>query len=259
MGRRLPALRLGPQQGLRHARSSRSPPAPRPLSAASLFLRARPRSRLLGLFGYADPAAARRPLGLTRLVCRPARPSHQSSGRPRFLPVFSAFSVLKSSRELSQQRQLRRNRVIKGLLVGICLGILLVLGGVWFYFTTGRAPVATTDRPLPFEKKIAARSLNAHIRRQTPRESPVPANEPSYLAGAEIYKRDCAVCHGLPGQPPTHIAAGMYPRPPQLFHGGGVSDDPVWETYWKAANGIRLTGMPGFKPRLTETELWQVS
>jgi thiosulfate dehydrogenase len=51
----------------------------------------------------------------------------------------------------------------------------------------------------------------------------------------------------------------MYPPPPQLFHGTGVSDDPASETYWKAENGIRLTGMPGFKGRLTETQIWQVS
>lgn len=31
------------------------------------------------------------------------------------------------------------------------------------------------------------------------------------------------------------------------------------ESYWKAANGIRLSGMPAFKNKLTDTQLWQVS
>jgi mono/diheme cytochrome c family protein len=39
----------------------------------------------------------------------------------------------------------------------------------------------------------------------------------------------------------------------------GVSDDPPGETYWKVANGIRLSGMPAFKGVLTENEMWQVS
>jgi mono/diheme cytochrome c family protein len=39
----------------------------------------------------------------------------------------------------------------------------------------------------------------------------------------------------------------------------GVSDDPSGETYWKAANGIRLTGMPAYKDILSDTQLWQVS
>ena len=51
----------------------------------------------------------------------------------------------------------------------------------------------------------------------------------------------------------------MYPPPPQLFHGHGVTPDPVTETYWKVTNGIRLSGMPGFSPSLSTTQMWQVS
>jgi thiosulfate dehydrogenase len=51
----------------------------------------------------------------------------------------------------------------------------------------------------------------------------------------------------------------MFPKPPQLFHGHGVTDDPPGETYWKTANGIHLTGMPAFKNSLNDNQLWQVS
>ncbi len=149
--------------------------------------------------------------------------------------------------------------MLKGLIVGFLLGILLIACGVYFYFSTGRAPVAVTDPPMPFEKKFAHMALNARIAKEKIPESPVVADEKSYLAGAEVYKQNCAVCHGLPDQPKTAAALGMYPPPPQLFHGVGVSDDPASETYWKAENGIRLTGMPGFKGRLSETEIWEVS
>ena len=148
---------------------------------------------------------------------------------------------------------------MKGILVGILLGILLVACGAYFYFSTGRAPVAVTDSPMPFEKKFAHMALNAHIAKQPAPNSPVVADEKSYLSGAEVYKQNCAVCHGLPDQPKTTIAQGMYPPPPQLFHGTGVTDDPPSESYWKVENGIRLTGMPGFKGRLTETQIWEVS
>jgi thiosulfate dehydrogenase len=149
--------------------------------------------------------------------------------------------------------------MLKALAVGILLGIILVFAGVWFYFTGGHAPVAVTDPPLPFERKLAMRSLHAYVDKQKPQESPVPVDEKNLLAGADVYKQNCAVCHGLPGEPETAIAHGMYPKPPELFHGTGVTDDPAWETHWKAENGIRLTGMPGFKGRLNDTQLWQVS
>jgi thiosulfate dehydrogenase len=149
--------------------------------------------------------------------------------------------------------------MVKGIIVGILLGFLLIAGCGYFYFSTGRASVAVTDPPMLFEKKLAHMALDARIEREKIPASPVVAEEKSYLSGAEVYKENCAVCHGLPDRPKTNIAEGMFPPPPQLFHGTGVSDDPASETYWKAENGIRLTGMPGFKGRLTETQIWEVS
>jgi mono/diheme cytochrome c family protein len=56
----------------------------------------------------------------------------------------------------------------------------------------------------------------------------------------------------------------MFPTAPQLWkkHGEGivgVSDDEPGETYWKVANGIRLSGMPSYKHILSDTQMWQVS
>ena len=57
----------------------------------------------------------------------------------------------------------------------------------------------------------------------------------------------------------------MYPSAPQLWkkhtrnNAVGVSDDEPSETYWKVANGIRLTGMPAYGHVLTDTQMWQVS
>ncbi|HYL65306.1 MAG TPA: cytochrome c [Candidatus Methylomirabilis sp.] len=149
--------------------------------------------------------------------------------------------------------------MLKGFGLGVLIAVLAVTCGVYFYFSTGRAPAAVTDPAMPFEKRLAHMALNAHIAKAKVPQSSVAADEKSYLDGAEVYKQNCAVCHGLPDQPKTNIAQGMYPPPPQLFHGTGVTDDPASETYWKAENGIRLTGMPSFKGRLTETQIWEVS
>ena len=51
----------------------------------------------------------------------------------------------------------------------------------------------------------------------------------------------------------------MFPKPPKLMEGTGVTDDPPGETYWKVAGGIRMTGMPGFDKSLSTTQMWQVS
>lgn len=148
--------------------------------------------------------------------------------------------------------------MIKGIVIGFILAIAISVGCVFIYFSAGLAPVATADPPMPFEKKFANMALDAHIEKQQIPPSPVPADETSFLAGASVYKQHCALCHGLPGQPPIDYATTMFPKPPQLFRGKGVTDDPASETYWKAANGIRLSGMPSFKTKLSDTQLWQV-
>ena len=150
--------------------------------------------------------------------------------------------------------------MIRAFVVGLIVGVALIVGCIWYYFTSGRAPVAVADPTIPFEKKLANGALHARINKDPHTDPPpVPANEATYLAGADIYKEHCAVCHGLPGQEQSSIAKGMFPKPPELFRGTGVTDDPAWETHWKAKNGIRLTGMPGFNAHLNDKQLWQVS
>src|SRR5712691_1400343 len=149
--------------------------------------------------------------------------------------------------------------MIKGLVLGILVAVLLIAVGVFFYFSSGRAPVATSASPMPFEKRLAQMGLHAYLNKLPHPEPQVPADEVNLIAGAKIYKEHCAICHGLPNEPKTAVAQGMFPAPPQLFHGVGVTDDDAWESYWKVENGIRMSGMPGFKGQLTETQIWQVT
>jgi mono/diheme cytochrome c family protein len=148
---------------------------------------------------------------------------------------------------------------LKTFLTGLILGLILVPLGAYVYFVSGRAPVATADKPLPFEKTLANGALHARIDREMPKSVPIPANEQTFMAGAQIYRDSCAICHGLPGQEQTAMPKGMFPKPPHLFRGKGVTDDEPTETYWKVDNGIRLTGMPSFRQDLSETQMWQVS
>ncbi len=142
---------------------------------------------------------------------------------------------------------------------GLVFGLILVPVLVYFYFTSGMAPVATTDPDMPFETFFARKAQNVRIDKDMPKKVPIQPSDENYLAAAELYKQHCAVCHGLPLSPKTAIATGMYPHPPQLFQGKGVTDDQPGETYWKIFNGFRLTGMPGFSKSLSETQMWQLA
>jgi len=149
------------------------------------------------------------------------------------------------------------------ILFGIVLGVLLVPVAAFVWFHHGHPPVAVADTPFPFEREITAIPLGTRIDSEMPKTVPVEANEATFIAGAHIYREQCAFCHGVSGIP-SSVGKHMFPDAPPLWekhHGDvvGVSDDPAGETYWKVANGIRLTGMPAYKDVLSETEMWQVS
>jgi mono/diheme cytochrome c family protein len=149
---------------------------------------------------------------------------------------------------------------MKKILLGIVIGICVPLLAGWLFVRLGGMPVPTKGDPLPLEKYLARVALHAAMDKEAGQPSPLPADEPNLLAGARVYQVQCAVCHGVLGQPESAIAKGMFPHPPQLLPPKkGVTDDPVGEIYWKVKNGIRLTGMPGYVDNLTDTEMWQVS
>lgn len=150
------------------------------------------------------------------------------------------------------------------ILLGILLGILLVPAAVLGWLKLGKVPVAVADPPLPQERLLTGMPLHERIDREMIPNPPIKADEDNLVAGAEVYADQCALCHGFHGKP-SGLGGHMFPSAPPLWekhrHSAvvGVSDDPPGETYWKVANGIRLTGMPSFKSVLTENEMWQVS
>jgi thiosulfate dehydrogenase len=149
-------------------------------------------------------------------------------------------------------------------LFGVVIGVFLLPLGVWYWLGHGHPPVAVADPPLPFERQITSVPLDARIDKEKPQSAAVEANEATFVAGAHIYREQCAFCHGTYGNP-SNLGKHMFPDAPPLWQKHargdvvGVSDDPPGETYWKVANGIRLSGMPSYSQVLSETEMWQVS
>ena len=143
---------------------------------------------------------------------------------------------------------------------GLLLGILLlpVILGLVLYL--GLLPAAANDPSMRFEPLLAQAGLFARIQRQAPTRDVSGMSTADLVAGAGVYQKNCAVCHGLPNQPQGPVGSGMFPQAPQLFSPDGmVTDDSAGETYWKVKNGIRLSGMPSFEKVLSEDQMWQAT
>jgi len=62
--------------------------------------------------------------------------------------------------------------MFRALFVGMLLGVVLVIVGVYLYFSTGSAPVAVTAPPMPFERTFAKMGLNGYLKKIAPPGSP---------------------------------------------------------------------------------------
>jgi mono/diheme cytochrome c family protein len=87
--------------------------------------------------------------------------------------------------------------------------------------------------------------------------NPVPASAEALQQAAELYRVNCAMCHGQDGHgqgPVAHYFADAGVVPPVDFASDRVHARTDGQLYWILANG--LGGMPAFGRLLTDEQLW---
>lgn len=139
------------------------------------------------------------------------------------------------------------------------IGWIVLPAVLFLYLRFGYVPVAVNGPVIPLESLLAGAAIDAKIAREAPTKAAFPPSDENLLAGAKIYRERCVECHGLTGTPRSIASKGMFPDPPQFFERKVMGDEPVGQDYWVVANGIRLSGMPGYRESLSEEQMWQVS
>ena len=119
-------------------------------------------------------------------------------------------------------------------------------------------PVDADAEPGSLETKLAMPALDASVDRRAPDvKNPIQLTDENLLAGMKIYQADCAGCHGDISHPHSTFGDSFYPRVPQF-----VEDAPDMtedQDFYIIQHGVRLSGMPGWKTSLKESEMWQVT
>ncbi|MFB3918386.1 MAG: cytochrome c [Terriglobales bacterium] len=89
-------------------------------------------------------------------------------------------------------------------------------------------------------------------------KNPTPDNDASVKEGAEHFQHHCQVCHGLDGHN-TGVPFAEKMSPPVLDLGEkNVQQFTDGQLKWIIENGIRFTGMPGWKGILEDEEMWYI-
>ncbi|MGH6612256.1 MAG: c-type cytochrome [Burkholderiaceae bacterium] len=137
-------------------------------------------------------------------------------------------------------------------------GLLVVVGvGLAAFVYSGVYDVAATSQhTLPVYgllEAVTRRSVVTHARaiEVPPLTSPALAER-----GFRLYDQHCVQCHGAPGVAPAPFALGLLPAPANL-----PATAREWtpaEVFWTVKHGLKMTGMPAWKFRLPEEDIWAI-
>jgi len=150
---------------------------------------------------------------------------------------------------------------VRAFIFGILFTIVVIVACGYVVLRNGLIPANADASPGWFETWATGTSLDATLDREAPKgANPVDLTDANLIAGIELYREHCAICHGTAkGEPSASpVAQGEYPRPPQLAT-DGVEDDPEGFSYWKIKHGIRWTGMPSWEGALTDQQIWTLA
>lgn len=143
------------------------------------------------------------------------------------------------------------------LLVGILLGFLIVAVAVAVIAATGMCNVAASSPPSKTETRFANYATQKSIQKRAPSKSNPFSGPAAIKAGLPHYKENCVMCHGAPGVPETEFGMGLNPAAPDLTL-PLIQEMTDGQLFWVVSNGIRMTGMPAFKPTHSEEQIWKI-
>lgn len=146
---------------------------------------------------------------------------------------------------------------MKAFILGVITTIAVAALIAFLIGITGHITMRADILPTSLEKNMAMRVMDANVERNAPKiANPAQPTDQNIVAGASIYLKRCAVCHGDPGRPQSPLANTLYPPPPQFISDAPDMDEN--ENYYIIVHGVRWTGMPGWKNVLKDQEIWQV-
>ncbi|MBD3624037.1 MAG: c-type cytochrome [Rhodobacteraceae bacterium] len=147
---------------------------------------------------------------------------------------------------------MRRWMVTIGILTGLGIGAGGSVVGLGLY------NVSATGGHWPGVSWLLHTVYKQSVRLRTPDDQPRPdLGDPGLIAlGAGHYISACAPCHSAPDLGRTATMAAMVPPPPEI--GEALEDWQPGNLHWIVANGIKMTGMPGWPAPERSDEVWSV-
>jgi mono/diheme cytochrome c family protein len=88
--------------------------------------------------------------------------------------------------------------------------------------------------------------------------NPLPETDEVVSQGREVFLGSCAQCHGADARGDSDLGRNMTP-PAMDLTSAHVQHWSDAELFWIIQNGVRLTGMPAWKSRISDNDTWKLA
>lgn len=147
-------------------------------------------------------------------------------------------------------------RFLRDALITILLLIVVVI--VVAYARIHAGGLSADAAPGRVEKVVATKLVRLSIPADADqRQNPFRGDANAWMTAADHYEDHCAVCHGVDGRGHTDMGENMYPKVPDL-NDADVQQLSDGTLFYIIQNGVRWTGMPGWKHEHSEDETWRL-
>jgi mono/diheme cytochrome c family protein len=124
-------------------------------------------------------------------------------------------------------------------------------------FYAGVYDISATDQHLAPTYWLLDTGMRRSVRQRAAGIALPDLGQPGQIErGLALYRRHCVQCHGAPGVAPEPFALGMVPTPANLVY--TAREWHPAEVFWVVKEGIKMTGMPAWKYRLAEADIWAI-
>ena len=122
-----------------------------------------------------------------------------------------------------------------------------------------QTPIAPSGTPTPASTSAAGCNAPAPYGCAKP-PFPLPPSQDVIAAGKAVYMQPdkCVVCHGASGDGNTPAGQALTPRPRNFTDCAAMKQFPMDLHYERVNEGVANTGMPAWKGKLSDLEIWQV-
>jgi predicted CXXCH cytochrome family protein len=137
--------------------------------------------------------------------------------------------------------------------IAVVFVMIVVAGALYEWLVPGLSSARTV--PPKLEIAIATWLLHQSVPAQAQKQTnPLGSDAADIVAGRDLFRENCEICHAYDGSGRTRIGGREYPHAPPLRVAVRSMSDG--EVFYHIRNGIRNTGMPAWD--MPDRQVWQL-